>query len=185
MARSDQVLRRVRFAYERTRILDGLRGLAIATALIVLAVGLHRITSTSWLVGAVLAASLGALGWRGGALRRGAFSGVLAGLPTLIVPSIVVAMSQHGHCASCGTAAAWPCMLSCLVTSSVVGMIVGHRAINDASPRRFAMSSIATAALTGLLGCATVGLGGAMGVVVGLVAGGITGWVARGRATAM
>lgn len=88
MARSDQVLRRVRFAYERTHILDGLRGLAIAAGICVLAIGLHRITSTSWLVAAVLTASLGALGWRGGALRRGAFAGVLAGLPTLIVPSL-------------------------------------------------------------------------------------------------
>src|SRR5688500_14641672 len=93
MARSDQVLRRVRFAYERTRILDGARGLAIAAGICVLAIGLHRITSTSWLIAAVLAASLGALGWRGGALRRGAFAGVLAGLPTMIVPSIVFTLS--------------------------------------------------------------------------------------------
>src|SRR5687767_3023055 len=116
MGRSDQVLRRVRFAYERTRILDGARGLAIAAGISILAIGLHRITSTSWLVAAVLAASLGALGWRGGALRRGAFAGVLAGLPTMIVPSIVFTLSQHGHCAGCGTAAAWPCLLSCFVT---------------------------------------------------------------------
>jgi len=185
MARSDQVLRRVRFAYERTRFLDGLRGLVIAAGLLVLAIGLHRITSTSWAIAAVLAASLGALGWRGGALRRGAFAGVLAGLPTLLVPSIVYALSQHGHCAGCGTVAALPCIVSCIVTSSVVGMLVGHRAVRDPSPHRFAVSAIATAALTGLLGCATVGLGGAIGVVFGLVAGGVTGWVVRGRAAAL
>lgn len=184
MARSDQVLRRVRFAYERTRILDGIRGLAIAAGLCILALGLHRISSASWFVGAVLAASLGALGWRGGALRRGAFSGVLAGLPTLIVPSMVYALSQQGHCAECGSAAMWPCMLSCFMTSSVFGILVGRRAARDPSPPRFAVSAIATAALTGLLGCATVGLFGAIGVVVGLVAGGVTGWVVRGRTAA-
>lgn len=181
MARSDQVLRRVRFAYERTRILDGARGLAIAAGICVVAIGLHRITSTSWLVAAVLAASLATLGWRGGALRRGAFSGVFAGLPTMVVPSIVFTLSQQGHCAGCGTTAAWPCLLSCFVTSSVVGMLVGHRAFRDPVPRQFAVSAIATAALTGLLGCGTVGLFGAIGVVFGLVAGGVTGWVVRGR----
>jgi len=184
MARSDQVLRRVRFAYERARVLDGARGLAIGAGLTILALGMHRVTGVSMLIAAVLAASLGALGWRGGALRRGAFSGVLAGLPTLLVPSIVYALSQHGHCAGCGTVAAWPCILSCIVTSAVVGMLVGHRAARDASPHRFAVSAIATAALTGLLGCATVGLGGAIGVVFGLVAGGVTGWVVRGRESA-
>jgi len=184
MARSDRVLRRVRFAYERARVLDGARGLAIAAGVCVLAVGLHRITSTSWLVAGLLAASLGALGWRGGSVRRGAFAGVLAGLPPLIVPSIVYALSQHGHCAGCGTAAAWPCMLSCIATSTAVGMLVGHRAARDASPRQFAVSAIATASLTGLLGCGTVGLGGAIGVVFGLVAGGVTGWVVRGRTAA-
>lgn len=185
MARSDQVLRRVRFAYERTRIVDGIRGVAIAAGLCVLAVGLHQITSTSWLVAAVLAASLGALGWRGGALRRGAFAGVLAGLPTLIVPSIVFALSQHGHCAGCGTAAAWPCLLSCFVTSSVVGILVGHRAARDPAPSKFGVSAIGAAALTGLLGCGTVGLFGAIGVVLGLVAGGVAGWVIRGRTAAI
>lgn len=181
MARSEQVLRRVRFAYERTRILDGARGVAIAMGLIVLAIGLHRITSTSWLIAAVLAASLGALGWRGGALRRGAFAGVIAGLPPLIVPSVVFALSQYGHCAGCGTASAWPCMLACFGTSSVVGMLVGHRAFAEHAPRKFALSALATAALTGLLGCGTVGLAGAIGVVMGLAAGGVTGWVVRGR----
>src|SRR6266850_1532709 len=50
-------------------------------------------------------------------------------------------------------------------------------AIRAASPRRYALAAIATAALTGTLACATTGLGGALGVVVGLVAGGVTGWV--------
>jgi hypothetical protein len=181
MARSDRVLQRVRWSYERTRIVDGARGIAIAAGLIVLAIGLHRITSVSWLVASVLAASLGALGWRGGAMRRGAFAGVIAGLPPLIVPSVVFALSLHGHCPGCGTASTWPCMLACFGTSSVVGMLVGHRALSDHAPRKFAWSALATAALTGLLGCGTVGLAGAIGVVMGLAAGGLTGWVVRDR----
>lgn len=181
MERSEFALRRVRRAYERTHVLAALRGLALAGAMVVLAVGLHRITPASWLVAGALAASLGALGWRGGAWRRGAFSGVLAGLPPLIAPSLVFALSHGGHCANCEMGATWPCMLTCLGTSSVLGMIVGHRATTDAAPRQFAIAAIATAALTGLLGCGTTGLGGAIGVVLGLIAGGVTGWVVAGR----
>ncbi len=181
MERSELALRRVRRAYEGTHILAALRGLAIASVMIVLAIALHRITQASWLVAAVLAASLAALGWRGGAWRRGAFAGVLAGLPPLLAPSIVYAMSHGGHCATCEIGATWPCMIACFGTSSLLGMLVGHRATTDASPRRYAVAAIATAALTGLLGCGTTGLGGAVGVVLGLVAGGVTGWVVAGR----
>ena len=61
-----------------------------------------------------------------------------------------------------------------------VGFVVGGYAMHDTSPRRFGLGAIATAALTGLLGCATTGLGGATGIVIGLVAGGVTGWVVAG-----
>ena len=60
-------------------------------------------------------------------------------------------------------------------------MLVGGRAARDPAPRAFGVSAIATAVLTGLLGCGTVGLFGAAGVVIGLVAGGVTGWAVRGR----
>jgi hypothetical protein len=72
-------------------------------------------------------------------------------------------------------------MITCFATSSIVGLLVGYRAMNESS-RRFAIAAIATAALTGLLGCGTTGLGGALGVVIGLVAGGVTGWFVAARA---
>ncbi|HVK89144.1 MAG TPA: hypothetical protein VM513_33715 [Kofleriaceae bacterium] len=181
MASSDLALTRARRAYERAYILAGLRGLAIAAGVTVLAVGLHRVTSTGWLFAALLAATLGALGWRGGAWKRGAFAGLIAGLPPLVVPSIVFAMTTGGHCTGCAGAAEWPCLLSCFVTSSLVGLVVGHRASTDASPRLYASAAIVTASLTGLLGCGTTGLGGALGVVIGLIAGGVTGWVVADR----
>jgi hypothetical protein len=175
-------LRRVRLSYERAHLLSALRGVAVASALAALAFGLHRTSSTTWLVAAALAAALAALGWRGGSWRRGALAGVLAGLPPLIAPSIAFALANGGHCANCEHVAAVPCMIACFATSSLVGLLVGSHAVGDASPRRFAIAAIATAALTGLLGCGTIGLGGALGVVVGLVAGGITGWIMAGRA---
>jgi hypothetical protein len=175
-------LRRARMAYERAHVLFALRGIALGFALTALAFGLHEPSCATWPVAATLTASLAALGWRGGSLRRGALAGVLAGLPPLIAPSIVFALSNGGHCASCEHVAAVPCMITCFVTSSLVGLLVGARAITDPSPRRFGLAAIAAAALTGLLGCGTIGLGGALGVVVGLVAGGITGWIMAGRA---
>jgi hypothetical protein len=183
--RAARVLLRARRAYERDHSLGGLRGIAIAAALCVVAFGLHASTPLAWVVAGLLAATLGTLGWRGGSLRRGAFAGVLAGMPPMIVSSVVTTLATGGHCASCGTVATWQCTLACLGTSALVGAFVGYQAISDRSPSRFAGAAITTAALTGLLGCATMGLSGALGVVIGLVAGGITGWAfANGPRTA-
>lgn len=177
-------LRRARRAYERDHVVGAMRGIAIAIGLCIVAFGLHASTPLALAMAGVLAATLGALGWRGGSLRRGAFAGVLAGLPPMIVSSVVTTLATGGHCASCGTVETWGCTLACLGTSALVGALVGHQAISDRSPARFAGAAIATAALTGLLGCATMGLGGALGVVTGLVAGGATGWVFAHKAEA-
>ncbi len=176
MARSEGLVR-ARRAYERSHVLAGLRGLAIAGGLAALAVGLHRTTHVTWLVAAALAATIATLGWRGGAYRRGALGGVIAGLPPLLAPAVVFALGHGGHCPDCQMQPTLTCLLACFGTSSLVGILVGRYAVLDTSPRRFAAGAIATAMLTGLLGCATTGFGGALGIVVGLVAGSVTGWV--------
>ncbi len=180
MAHSD-AFRRARRAYEMTHLISASMALALGGVLVVVAAALHHTSNTSWMFAATLVLGLAALAWRGGAWRRGALAGVLAGLPPLIVPTLVIAMSPGPQCASCDTAPAWYCVLSCLVASSLVGLAVGHRAISDRSPARFAAAALTTTALTGLLGCGTTGLGGAAGIVVGLIAGGATGWVVGGR----
>jgi len=181
MAHSD-ALRRAHFAYERAHAFAALRGLAIAGGLALLAVGLHRTANATWLVAGSLAVTLGVLGWRGGAWRRGALAGVVAGLPPLLAPSLVFALGHGGAvCADCAMGPTLPCLLTCVGTSSLVGLFVGHRASRDIAPGRFATAAFASAALTGLLGCGTTGLGGALGVVIGLVAGVVTGWLVAGR----
>ena len=180
--REQHALRRARRAYARAHVLAALRGAALAGALAVVAYGLHRMSSAAWLAAACLAATLSGLGWRGGAWRRGALAGVIAGLPPLIAPTLVLAASSGWHCAMCDQGPTVPCLLTCLATSSLVGLVVGHRAVGDASPRRFAIAAITSAALTGLLGCGTTGLGGAAGVVLGLLAGSVAGWIAATRA---
>ena len=184
MERSELALHAARRAYERTHVLGGLRGLGIAAVLSALAFGLHARTPLAFVIAAVLAATLITLGWRGGALRRGAFAGVLAGVPPMIVPIAVAALAHGGHCTACGVGSSWACTLACFGTSAIVGGLVGAHATQDPAPRRFAMSAVATAALTGLLGCATMGLSGAFGVVLGLVAGGVTGWLVSGERAA-
>jgi hypothetical protein len=106
----------------------------------------------------------------------------MAGMPTMKAPTLVLAASSGWHCAMCDQGPAVPCLITCLATSSLVGLVVGHRAVTDASPRRFAIAAITGAALTGLLGCGTTGLGGAAGIVLGLLAGGVAGWIAASRA---
>src|SRR5258706_15079242 len=102
MERSDAVLRRARIAYERAHVFAALRGVAVAGGLTALAVGLHSITHATWLIAALLAATLATLAWRGGAFRRGAFAGVLAGLPPLVAPTIGFALSHGGQCPAGG-----------------------------------------------------------------------------------
>lgn len=179
--REEHALRRARLAYERAHLASALRGALVAAGLATLAFGLHRMSDAAWLCAAGLAAALAVFGWRGGAWRRGALAGVLAGLPPLIAPSVAFALSNGGHCATCDHTATVSCLITCFATSSIVGLVVGYHAMNESS-RRFAIAAIATAALTGLLGCGTTGLGGALGVVIGLVAGGVTGWLVAARA---
>jgi hypothetical protein len=182
MARSDDVLRRVKRAYEVAHLVAAARALLVATTLVIVAFGLYRVTRVTYVIAIVLAVTMTLLAWRGGSWRRGAFAGVLAGLPPLVVPSIAWTLSSSaGHCTTCETSAMLPCLIACFGTGSLVGILVGYRAISDASPRRYALGAIATAALGGLLGCGTTGLGGATGVVVGLVAGGVAGWIVAGR----
>jgi hypothetical protein len=184
MARSDAAFARARFAYERAHLLAALRGLLLAGGLALLAIGLHRTSHATWLIAGILAATLAVLGWRGGAFRRGALAGVVAGVPPMIAPTLVFAVGHGGHCPSCEMGPTLPCLLTCFGTSSLVGLVVGNIAIRDAAPRRYALAATTSAGLTGLLACGTTGLGGATGVVVGLVAGGVAGWVVGSRTAA-
>jgi hypothetical protein len=181
MAHSELALRRARRAYETSHVVAAFKALVLGGVLVIVASTLHHTSRATWMFAATLVLALPALAWRGGSWRRGALAGVLAGLPPLIVPTLVIALSAGPQCASCDTSPSWFCVLSCLGASSLVGLVVGHRAVSERSPSRFAMAALTTAALTGLLGCGTTGLGGAAGVVVGIVAGGVTGWLVGAR----
>jgi hypothetical protein len=181
MTRPELALLRARRAYELAHVWSAARGLALALVVTAAAIALHRTTSTTWLVAAALAATLATLGWRGGAWRRGALAGMVAGLPVFVAPAIYSLAVIGTHCPDCAMAPSLTCILICLGTSTLVGGAVGYAATRDPSRTRFAGGAIASALLTGLLGCGTIGMGGAAGVVVGFIAGGVTGWVVASR----
>src|SRR3569623_2022282 len=64
MERSDRAFASVRHAYDRARTLSAGRGLVLAAAFAVLAIGLHRTNHATWIVVITLAAVLAAFGWR-------------------------------------------------------------------------------------------------------------------------
>jgi hypothetical protein len=181
MARSELVLHRVRRAYERAHARSALRGVGLAAAVAVASIGLHRTTHFTWIVVALLAATLATLGWRGGPYRRGGLAGMVAGLPVFVAPALYFALTHGGHCPDCMLRPTLTCLSVCFGTSAAVGVLVGRVARHD---RRFALAAVMTALLTGLVGCGTLGAAGALGVVVGLVGGSVTGWIAAPRATA-
>jgi hypothetical protein len=183
MARPDALLA-VRRAYERAHVAAAARGIALAILFALAAIALHRTTHATWLVAAGLAATLATLGWRGGAWRRGAVAGLLAGVPVFVAPALYFIFAHGRHCPDCAMTPSLPCLLVCLGTSGVVGIAVGRAATRDDSPHRFAGGALAAALLAGLLGCGTTGFGGALGVVIGLVAGSVTGWVVGSRTAA-
>ena len=175
---------RARRSYERSFVLSGMRGALLAALLCVIAAQLHDLTATAQLLGGALAITLGVLGWRGGAWKRGSIAGALAGFPALIAPWLVFAVTHRGHfgpCPACDGAPTLTCVVTCFTISAVVSAAVGYRASQDRSPHRYAAAALVAAVLTGTLACASTGIGGVLGIVVGLVTGGATGWAVAHR----
>ncbi len=166
----DRTRRRARLAYERAQLRAGL-----ATALpLVLIVPLAMILHDGEMPGALgpialaLAAVMFAFGWRGGAWRRAAPFGLLAGLPGLLLPRLVLA--PLGHCPACMpmSVPAGTCFLTCGAAGLIAGLVIGGLAARDASPARFALAAAAVACLTAALTCVVAGMAGVTGIAAGV-----------------
>jgi hypothetical protein len=176
MERSELVRARVRRAYERARFGAALLAAWPVPILLAVAVVLHGHAGGVTLVAAAaVAVLLVGAAWRGQSWRRGSIAGVLAGLPPLIVPAVMMSLRGGVHCASCTPSMTnmLACTLVCLTTGIASGVAVGLRAARDPAPARFAAAALAVAATVGVMSCGATGLGGAAGIVVGLAAGGI------------
>ena len=160
---------RARAAYERAMARTGALRLWPVAVLLPLALALHT-PATPWRTGLAaigLAVALAVSGWRGGAWRRGALPGVLAGLPAFIVPSLI--MPAEATCARCVQASShWTtCMTACMVASLAAGLVVANVARRDRAPRTFALSAVLCAGLTATLTCSLAGGAGVLGVALG------------------
>jgi len=165
---------RARRAYERARGLEGARAAWPVIALVPLALALHgpATARATGVAGALLAIVLAITAWRGGAWRRGALPGVLAGLPLFLAPSVLLPER-----ASCGAAclhggASWlGCFAGCGVAAIAAGLVVAALARRDRAPLAYAASALLTAALVASMTCTTVGAAGVIGALAGLAAG--------------
>lgn len=162
--------RRARRAYELAHVRAASRTLAIGMLPALVAVGLHGVSRSAVVLAAVLAITIAVFAWTGGPWRRGARTGVLAGVLPLLAPLIVFSLAPE-HCAQCVRRISWPCIAACFGTSTWVGIALASRARRDVAPRSFAFAALVTSALTGLLGCGLSGIGGTIGIGLGVALG--------------
>jgi hypothetical protein len=162
---------RARRAYEIGQLRAATILLAPAAAVIALAALLHDGGMPTALapLAIALAVAIVGFGWRGGAWRRGAPVGLIAGLPGLLLPRLVLA--KVGHCAACAPldVSAATCFLYCGGAGLIAGLAVGALAARDESPLRFAAAAVVIACLTAALTCVIAGLAGVTGIAAGLV----------------
>ncbi len=155
------LLSQARTAYERGRVVAGLRSAIVVAPM----------AAASWVVcdrpaataaGAILLATVvTACVWRGGTWARGARLGLWAGLPPLVLP---LSALLAGHVCGASFCAYYPGL--CLV-----GGVLGGALVTWLAPRHAASpaAAAAVAILAGTLGCLVAGVTGIVVLVGGLI----------------
>jgi hypothetical protein len=168
----DQTYLRARRAFERAQLRAAVWTAAPLAVIAPLAALLHQgaMPSATGPLALALVAALLLAGWRGDGWRRGAPAGLVAGLPGLLLPRVVLA--PLGHCAMCAPldVSATTCFLACGGAGLVAGVVVGALAARDAAPVRFALTAATIACLTAALTCIVAGMAGLAGVAAGVAA---------------
>jgi hypothetical protein len=181
----EQTRLRARRAFEREQLKLGVATVAPIALLVPLAALLHASSMPASLapIAIALAAALFLAGWRGDGWRRGAPIGLLAGLPGLLLPRLVLA--PIAHCDACvpGLLPPGTCFLVCGGAGLVAGAVVGALAARDASPLRFALAAAAIACLTAALTCVVAGMAGIAGIAAGITAASVPTVLLRGPLT--
>lgn len=154
---------RARHAYERGRVALGLRtSVAIAPMAVLSWIACDNPGATALSALALMAVVTAAV-WRGQETGRGARAGLVAGVPSLLVP---VAVGATGHlCESM-------CLLfptACLVGGVLGGLVLGWLAAGLG--RHGLATASVTAWLAGTLGCMLMGSIGVAVLLVGLAFG--------------
>ncbi len=159
------LLRRVRATYEWSRWRRGLRAACMVAPMVVASLGFCGNVRLTLTLGVALAVTSAALVWRGGTAGKAVVPGLVAGLvslavPTLLSPACALADGPHGI---------RYCLLACTAGGLASGGVVAHfasRRIEDAGTFVAVAGSIA--AVGGALGCMIVGLAGIASMLVGL-----------------
>ena len=165
MNRDEQLLQRVRSAYEWGRLRRGLGVACLVVPMMALSLGCCGKPSVAVVVGIALATLVTALIWRGGPLGRAVVPGLLAGIAPLVLP-----MVAGPGCALLGEGyGARYCLLACVVGGLVSGGVVAYLGSRISEDRgAFIVVAGGIAALAGSLGCVIVGLGGIGSMIIGL-----------------
>ncbi len=164
---NEVVLNGARRAYERARLLKGLRTSALVGPMLLLSFGCCGNRAASIAVACALAVLATVLVWRGGAPGRAVVPGFVAGAVSLAFPLLACPACERSVVVGAVPLAA--CVAGGLVSGAIVASFAAK--VHD-DRAAFVITAGAVAALAGSLGCAIVGLGGvaAMGIGLTLVA---------------
>jgi hypothetical protein len=97
---------------------------------------------------------------------RAVRTGVLAALPTLLIPVLMRAL----HVLPVG-AGLDPCIPASFLSGIVAGWVVSRRVSEETKGLSFWTAAVLVTALTGTLGCSVAGGSGVVGLMAGVVAG--------------
>lgn len=158
--------RRGRWIYELGRARWASRMLLVVLPLLVAALLVGRPASLVAGLGGLLGATAFALAMVHDRYARAVRTGVLAGLPTLLIPVLVRAL----HLLPVG-AGVDPCIPASFVSGILAGWVVSRRASEETKRLSFWIAAVLATALTGTLGCSVAGGSGVVGLMAGVVAG--------------
>ena len=165
MRPTDDVLRNVRFAYERGRFLRALRTSAVVLPMVLASFWGCGRPAISIGIGVALVTLATFLLWRGGSAGRAVPTGLAGGLVALAVPLVVCQVLER-----LGIGGVLP-LVACVVGGLGSGAIVAWHAMREREERTlFLLVGGGTAALVGALGCLSAGFGGVVAMTTGVLA---------------
>jgi hypothetical protein len=160
----DKLLERVRFAYERGRLVRALRTSLVVAPMVFASLGGCGKPSTSIVIGFALATLTTFFVWRGGSAGRAVVPALAAGVSSLVVP--LLACRAFERAGIFGVLPLGACVLGGLGS----GAMMTFYASRERQVRlTFLLAGGVVAALVGSLGCLGAGLGGVAAMAAGLV----------------
>ena len=158
--------RRGRWAYELGRARWASRMLLVVLPLLAAALLVGRPAPLVVGLGGLLGATAFALAMAHDRYARAVRTGVLAGLPTLLIPVLMQAL--HLLPVEAGVD---PCIPASFLSGILAGWVVSRRASAETQRLSFWIAAVLATALTGTLGCSVAGGSGVVGLMAGVVAG--------------